>query len=503
MSPLSHAASNHSASSSAIGIGGLAGYTNGHTPNAGVGSGRGRVAAAALVAVAGGNIKSLPLILFDAAKNESHMPTTNLKLLTRKLRTAFKVAINKDELSLNRIFEASLLVFAGPSNVFSSGEFSALKSYLDIGGSILYLSSEGGEIAASTNFNYLLEEFGMSVNSDVVARTSYSSKFFHPKEAVISEGILNREFTRLVSAAAPSQKPAQYSTADFQRGDNKSGFNSQGPSFVFPYGATLNVQKPSIPIFSTGLMCYPVNRPVGGLYAHPNGKGKLAVVTSVDMLSDQYLDKEDNSRIVSVLIDWLTSDSVQLNNIDANEPELGDYHYLPDMSSLASQPRVCLQDTEEIPKHFTRLFDTSLFSLDLSLVPSALQAMNDLRLKHEPLTLIAPQFESPLPALTPAVFPPMLRELPPPPLELFDLDAHLAPPALRMEQLATKCQDEDLEYYLREAGSVLGIERRLPDKGKEGANGEISGGVGTGVDLARFVLDHAFRKIVSWKQMSQ
>jgi intraflagellar transport protein 52 len=35
---------------------------------------------------------------------------------------------------------------------------------MDRGGSILFLANEGGESASQTNFNYLLEEYGMMVN---------------------------------------------------------------------------------------------------------------------------------------------------------------------------------------------------------------------------------------------------------------------------------------------------------------------------------------------------
>lgn len=45
-----------------------------------------------------------------------------------------------------------------------------------------------------------------------------------------------------------------------------------------------------------------------------------------------------------------------------------------------------------------------------------------MEVKHEPLSLIVPQFEVPLLGLAPGVFPPVLRELENPPLELFDLD---------------------------------------------------------------------------------
>jgi len=38
------------------------------------------------------------------------------------------------------------------------------------------------------------------------------------------------------------------------------------------------------------------DRPVLALYKHPTGGGKLVVLGSAAMLSDQYIDKEDNSR---------------------------------------------------------------------------------------------------------------------------------------------------------------------------------------------------------------
>jgi intraflagellar transport protein 52 len=47
-------------------------------------------------------------------------------------------------------------------------------------------------------------------------------------------------------------------------------------------------------------------------------------------------------------------------------------------------------------------------------------------LKHEPLTLIPPQFETPMPALQAAVFPPTLKDLAPPSLDLYDLDEQFA-----------------------------------------------------------------------------
>ena len=77
---------------------------------------------------------------------------------------------------------------------------------------------------------------------------------------------------------------------------------------------------------------------------------------------------------------------------------------VPDMSKLAEKPRVCLQESaDEIPTDYTKLFNQRLFSINTGCVPLAIQAYHDLNVKHEPLRLITPQFETPLPPLQAAV----------------------------------------------------------------------------------------------------
>jgi len=68
------------------------------------------------------------------------------------------------------------------------------------------------------------------------------------------------------------------------------------------------------------------------------------------------------------------------------------------------------------------MFETNLFKYDFDLVPETIALFKSMDVKHEQLTLIVPQFEVPLLGLAPGTFPPVLRDLPNPPLELFDLD---------------------------------------------------------------------------------
>lgn len=80
--------------------------------------------------------------------------------------------MNKEELSSEVLREAAVLVLGGPREKFSASEFEALKGYLAGGGSVLLAMGEGGEGRFDTNVNFLLEQYGISVNADSVVRSA-------------------------------------------------------------------------------------------------------------------------------------------------------------------------------------------------------------------------------------------------------------------------------------------------------------------------------------------
>lgn len=55
--------------------------------------------------------------------------------------------------------------------------------------------SEGGEQKQGTNINAMLEQLGISVNTDTVIRRTFF-KYLHPKEAFVANGVLNAELVR-------------------------------------------------------------------------------------------------------------------------------------------------------------------------------------------------------------------------------------------------------------------------------------------------------------------
>ena len=452
-------------------------------------------------------------VVFDTCKGEKFNPKQLYKSVFRRSRSQFKPVVTPEgetEITDAILGEAKggIFVLANPTAPFSKDECDRLKNFVAKSGSLLVLASEGGESRAGTNINYLLEEFGVCVNPDCVVRTVYH-KYMHPKECLISDGVLNREVLRAVG----KDKAAGSSVADSHDFDDESAKMAStalsdntpgsGLSFVYPYGATLGVQKPAVALLSSGQIAYPMNRPILAACQRDGDVGRVLVFGSGAVFSDEWLDKEENSRLLEFTFKYLRSGSnVELHAFDAEEPDVTELRHLPDIGSLAQRLRSCLEESDPLPRDFTTLFDHSLFKLSPELVPDAVQLYEQLSVKHAPLSLISPQFETPLPQLQPAVFPPALREPPPPALDLFDLDEWFAGPELRLAQLAAKCSegtDEDLTYFIHEACNIVGLS--VPDSHPMSMQSRDSdaGGAAT-PEMASVLLCEALRKVVAWKK---
>lgn len=333
-----------------------------------------------------------------------------------------------------------------------------------------------------------MEQVGISVNSDSVIRKTFH-KYLHPKEAFVGNGCLNDE---LVKAANGSQekedgtKPGKYSKKYRDTKDDLATRDECGGlKYVYPYGATLNCRKPSHAILSSGPISFPANRPTAAFYVSPR-RGKLFIIGSMQFFGDEFFEKEDNQKIQETVFQWLLKDEGAFENIAVkNEPELSEYHHVPDITALADRLRSCLQESDELPKDFTTLFNEKLYKFDTDLIPETLELYKSLGVKHEPLTLIPPQFETPMPALQAAVFPPTLKELPPPSLDLYDLDEQFASEKIKMAQLTNKCGDDDIEYYIKECGDILGVSSQIGNP-----------------DDPKAILNYIFQEVVKYKSSS-
>ena len=210
--------------------------------------------------------QALPTVSFDVAHHEIFNLSTGLKVLRRKLSANFKLTMNKDPITLERLRDAAIFVITGPREKFTTQEFDAMTEYLKEGGSILVTLGEGGEAKFGTNINYLLEEYGIACNTDAVLRTVYRksggnkapSTYLHPKEVHVINGVLNQKIN-----TAAGKRPAQHGAAGGAAGSVSAIFDSSPQAslrFAYAYGASLSVQKPAFPVLSSGHIAYPLNR---------------------------------------------------------------------------------------------------------------------------------------------------------------------------------------------------------------------------------------------------
>ncbi|XP_058801612.1 intraflagellar transport protein 52 homolog [Phymastichus coffea] len=400
-------------------------------------------------------------VIYDISKNEKKL-NEEYKVLQRKLKSKWKFIENTEVLTTEHLSIGKILMLAGPKSKFTELEVNSIRSFITSGGNVLVTLGEGGEKRYNTNINFLLEEFGIMINNDCVARMTYD-RTLHPKESIIVKGL-----------------------------SNKSVFskNHEGRQFklLYPYGATLNVVKPSTVAVSSGSITVPTNRPICAYYSSQS-TGKLIVLGSSKLLSDAYIDKENNDVFREMIFEFFDSEAIDTSDLQSDDGDFWEYSFVPDITQQADKPKVCTQDLDsvDIPREYTKLFRHDLYSINLDLVPASLKAYEDLDVKHEPLSLIAPNFETPLPPTQASVFPPTFQDLPPPALELYDLDEAFSSNNLKLSQLTNKyltdsdsTNEKELDYYIREFGAMMRIN-----------SGETI--------TAKSILNHVIMKISSYK----
>ncbi|XP_059618469.1 intraflagellar transport protein 52 homolog [Phlebotomus argentipes] len=391
-------------------------------------------------------------VIFDQSKNQLFKLHDNYKTVHRKIKNDLRIEVNKSDITESVLKDARLFVTSGPQENFTEDEFRVLKAFVQSGGQVMILLGEGGETDFNTNVNFLLEEYGMSINADVALRANYY-KFFHPKEAIVGEGIGTQSLLKLIR---------EQSGSDWDQIDEIIK-----PEFVYPFGATLNVINPSVVLLTTGPVVYPFNRPVAGVFCHPSG-GKILAIGSGHMFHDRYICEEANMIIWDYFFRLMTEE-IPLSQLQFNDIEIFDNTLTPNTIYLADQPKICLVEAIdcEIPADFKKIFDMHLHSINNNSLREVIGTYEKLDVQYEALKIIKPQFEIPLPQLQLAIFPPVFTDVPSPALELFDLDEAFSTEKAQLTQLTNKCllaaedkrdvDERELKYFIEECGRILNV----------------------------------------------
>ena len=395
--------------------------------------------------------------------------------------------MNKNEINDTLLSGCDCIIFGSPRLDFSTDEFEALQKFVGNSGTIAFFLGQDSEEAIINNVNSFMKEYGIRVETDKVIGTTYF-KYLHPKHVLISNGIVHPAlFGSKVESSDSSQSDSftQYYSSNLDDtelmeqsdfyGEKDTLDTDNSLSFVYPNGVTMDIQPPAITILSSGPISFPGNRPIAAIWQDETKaftpeekleKGRIMVMGSSDSFSDMWLEKEDNSTLCEKLLDYLLDrNSIQFDRSQALR-EVDEKKCVPNIASMATKVQSCLQEGEVLPQDINSLFSEDLFEYKNNLIPETIEMYDKLNVKHEPLSLILPEFECPLPKLQPSYFVPHLRDPPPPSLDQFDLDEHFANERVRLAQLANKCiADDDLLYYVEEAKEILGLGSAIVEEG--------------------------------------
>jgi len=526
---------------------------------------------------------SLPAVLFDGA-HESSKKLQQFKQLQKKFKNVYRFVSSRDALTWENLQQVKCVVFVAPTKGLTEQDATILHKFMENGGRVLLMAGESGEPSmAHLDFT---SAYGITIQDNAVVRTVYHRDCFHPKEVFVRDAAISESFSKFVKQFRPpvpsSSLGATPSAPALPVGAGPPGTSvaqllsdsAEPVSIVYPYGCSLKVVSPAVPILTSGTFSLPSNAAI--VAATRVGAGLLVVAGSSSLFDDEYFGKADNAAFSAALFAILTDDKLEVRlgdgfvlkpapataavasstmgpllggtnkppsriavpvaetqkesqsgptsllnrlrstvptpetsaqdtvgvdlSVDPDVPEMkSEWQTVPDIAALAERLRPCLAESEELPSDFNRLFDTTMFKLDtVSLIPQIVQMHSRLGVTHEPLALVPPVFDVPLPPLQPAVFMPLLREPAPPVLDLFDLDEQFASEKLRLAQLTNKCTENDVEYYIQESANILGITEEVKSH-KAATSGKSPANVGrpTAKDILAFVL----ARIVDMKRL--
>ena len=388
----------------------------------------------------------------------------------------------KKEFKLEKIKTANIFIIGEPKQLFTPEEIEILKKYIEEGGNILILQGEGGDSKNNTNLNDLLKDYGIQFHSDSVVRTSYY-KYLHPKECFIDTLKVHPDFLKTIKNVNKKKK------IDLLDNDDNDDDDDSLLKIVYPFGQSIDINpnaKNVGVVFNSGIISYPLNRPLCICANSKSGKGKICLLGSIKFLNNDYIDKEENRKVIEGILKWLLGITNPGLTIQSKEVIINNYTYIPNIISLSDKIKSCLEEAKEPPRNFNDLYDMSLFKIDNNLVPESIELYDKLNVKHEILSIIPPQFETPLPPLQLAVFDPIIKDFQVPNIELFDLDEQFASEKIKLAQVTNKCNDEDLEYYIKECSDILGISGKIDNN-----------------DDPKAVLAYVMKELINYKKLNQ
>lgn len=167
----------------------------------------------------------------------------------------------------------------------------------------MVMSGDGGDKKQRTNLNSFLSQYGVELGNNSVIRTNYY-KYYHPKEVLISNGVVQEDFIRCANGEAKKSKKgkALINQMESERDPEIQEDTFGGFTFLYPFGTSLTVKSPAVAVLTSGTVSYPVNEALLAYYLSEGG-GKLFAIGSWRIFSDGYFDKEENEKLINFVLE--------------------------------------------------------------------------------------------------------------------------------------------------------------------------------------------------------
>lgn len=153
-----------------------------------------------------------------------------------------------------------------------------------------------------------------------------------------------------------------------------------GLNFLYPFGTSMLIEEPVLPLLSSGPVSYPVNE-VLMCMSQIQSSGKLFVLGSWRIFSDGYYEKEENEKVFEFIMNNI-GETVTESFEPVIEEEINEKFKIrkitPNIEVISEKLKNALQESSDISNTFFNKFDYQLFKAQFDLLPEALQLYDKL-----------------------------------------------------------------------------------------------------------------------------
>lgn len=242
----------------------------------------------------------------------------------------------KDEIRFDSIRSFDLIILPNVCDEnLSTKEIEELKQYVDLGKSCALWAQEHTQRLEQVN--EFLSKFGMKFERDGVVRTAFS-KYLHPKNALINDGILHPS---LLSKSSCANQQTDVVVL-------KATSEDESNQFVYPHGCSIDVSAPSQPILSSGMFSFPCKRPIACAWEDISSatrieRGRIVAIGSSLMFADEWIEKEGNQDLFTSFTKFLLHDGISFEqSLNRREGRIEEAKVVPDIESLSERLRWCV-----------------------------------------------------------------------------------------------------------------------------------------------------------------